>query len=83
MSGCEYCQKGREFLAFGSSNEVLGCAHIEVGTNIFIDSAGRQMRFQYCPMCGKHLLDAPNAGGVKPWSFPFLPLVQSKRIAVA
>lgn len=67
-------KKGREFLAFGSSDDGLGSAHIEAGTNIFVDSAGRQMRFRYCPQCGKPLLDTPNAGGVKPWifSFPFL-----------
>lgn len=83
MSGCEYCQKGRKFLAFGTSDDSLGCAHIEIGTNIFVDSAGRHMRFQYCPQCGKPLLDTPNAGGVKPWPFLFLLPVRPKKTAVA
>ena len=60
LVGCQYCKKARAFWAYDSHGSPHGSyqnAHIEVGTNIFHDTAGRQMRIRYCPMCGRFLLD--------------------------
>lgn len=66
LVGCQYCKKARAFWAYDSHGSPHGSyqnAHIEVGTNIFHDTAGRQMRIRYCPMCGRSLLDTSDAGG--------------------
>lgn len=66
LVGCQYCKKARAFWAYDSRGSHHGSyqnAHIEVGTNIFHDTAGRQMRIRYCPMCGRSLLDTSDAGG--------------------
>lgn len=76
LVGCQYCKKARAFWAYDSHGSPHGSyqnAHIEVGTNIFHDTAGRQMRIRYCPMCGRSLLDTSDAGGgVTQVLFPFL-----------
>lgn len=51
LVGCQYCKKARAFWAYDSHGSPHGSyqnAHIEVGTNIFHDTAGRQMRIRYC-----------------------------------
>lgn len=70
MIGCDYCRKQRHFWSWDAdgSTEQLGkqhTAHIIAGTNIFSDTAGSQMNFRFCPMCGKPLLYPPDDGGGK------------------
>lgn len=87
LLGCQYCRKGRAFWAYdshgspGLNNSGYQNAHIEAGTNIFHDTAGRAIRFRYCPMCGKSLLDTPDiGGGSKCLVSIFPPLKSSRRI---
>lgn len=70
LSGCHYCRRQRTFWASEESGKPdapqdLQNAHILAGTNIFSDTAGRQIRFMYCPMCGEPLLKPPDDGGGK------------------
>lgn len=70
MLVCEYCRKERAFWAEDSPSYVerkppYENAHIIAGTNVFCDTVGRKMRFQFCPMCGRRLLNSPDDGGVR------------------
>lgn len=70
MIGCEYCRRQRAFWAWNADGSVGSldkqhAAHIVAGTNVFLDTAGRQMNFRYCPMCGESLLNPPDDGGGK------------------
>lgn len=38
-------------------------AHIVSGTNAFVDTAGKRMRFRFCPMYGRPLTNPPDDGG--------------------
>lgn len=61
MSGCGYCRLQQSFWAIDDTGRMGNFnAHIEVGTNVFSDTAGRRINFRYCPMCGNSLLSNPN-----------------------
>ena len=63
MVVCTYCRKERPFWAVDEDGTGDYSAHIVSGTNAFVDTAGKRMRFRFCPMCGRPLDDPPDDGG--------------------
>ena len=79
MSGCGYCRSERPFLAYDETADCAGSkrAYIRAGTNTFYDTSNHKIKFMYCPMCGRPLLDT-RCEESKPLLLPFL-----RRAAVA
>ena len=68
MVVCTYCRKERPFWAVDENGTGDYSAHIISGTNAFVDTAGKRMRFRFCPMCGRPLTNPPDdGGGVRFW----------------
>ena len=65
MVVCTYCRKERPFWAVDENGTGDYSAHIISGTNAFVDTAGKRMRFRFCPMCGRPLTNPPDDGGGK------------------
>lgn len=63
MVVCTYCRKERPFWAVDENGTGDYSAHIISGTNAFVDTAGKRMRFRFCPMCGRPLTNPPDDGG--------------------
>ena len=67
MSGCANCKNEKPFWAWdkdGSLDYGAHEAHIKSGTTTFIDTAGRELVFNYCPKCGEPLQDNGSKVGV-------------------
>lgn len=81
MIVCTYCRKERPFWAVDEDGTGDYSAHIVSGTNAFVDTAGKRMRFRFCPMCGRPLTNPPDdGGGVRFWDCLRLP---GQHIAIA
>lgn len=83
MVVCTYCRKERPFWAVDENGTGDYSAHIISGTNAFVDTAGKRMRFRFCPMCGRPLTNPPDdggGGGVRFWDCLHLP---GQHIAIA
>ncbi len=80
MVVCTYCRKERPFWAVDEDGTGDYSAHIVSGTNAFVDTAGKRMRFRFCPMCGRPLTNPPDDGGVRFWDCLHLP---GQHIAIA
>lgn len=81
MVVCTYCRKERPFWAVDEDGTGDYSAHIVSGTNAFVDTAGKRMRFRFCPMCGRPLTNPPgDGGGVRFWDCLHLP---GRHIAIA